>query len=194
MLEMRTQMKKTINHKYIFFLTTFLIAIEQGIKLVINANYLENNDKILEGILYFNPMFNRDYSWFNSMLKLGIGKWFHIAFVGVVLLGIVLFYFFMNKDKKTSKLVDTMFSFIVGGAFCSFVDKVFWDGSLDYILVKGYFTFDLKDVYINVFIGLFILLLLLNYNHIKDVDENKLIKDYFSYVKGLFKREKKEVE
>lgn len=183
-------MKKNISHRFIMILTTFLIVIEQGIKLVINGNYLENNDKIIEGFLYFNPMFNRDYSWFNSMLKLGIGKWFHIAFVGIVLIAIVLFYFYMNKDTKTSRLVDTMYAFIIGGAFCSFVDKVFWDGSLDYILVKGYFTFDLKDVYINVFIGLFILLLILNYNQVKEVDENEVIKEYFAYIKGLFKKKR----
>jgi len=44
-----------------------LVTIEQVIKVVINNNLLDKKFPILPPLLYFKPMFNRDYSWFNSM-------------------------------------------------------------------------------------------------------------------------------
>jgi len=75
-----------------------------------------------------------------------------------------------------------MFAFLFSGAICSLIDKVFWNGSLDYILVKGLFTFDLKDVYINVFIGLLILSLILGDKVLKQIDDDDLLKDFAKYI------------
>ena len=71
-----------------------------------------------------------------------------------------------------------MFAFLFSGAFCSLIDKIFWDGSLDYILVKGFFTFDLKDVYLNVFNGLLILSVLINNKILEQIDTKVLLKDF----------------
>jgi len=74
-----------------------------------------------------------------------------------------------------------MFAFIFSGAVCSLIDKLFWDGSLDYILIKGLFTFDLKDVYINIFIGLLTLSLIFNNKTIKQVSDEFVFKDFIKY-------------
>ena len=62
-----------------------LILLEQGIKLFIFHYHFDTNVPILSPLLYFSPMFNRDYSWFNSMFQLGLGKWFHIVIVFALL-------------------------------------------------------------------------------------------------------------
>lgn len=75
-----------------------------------------------------------------------------------------------------------MFAFLFSGATCSLIDKLFWDGSLDYILVKGFFTFDLKDVYLNIFIGLLILALVLDSKALKQLDDKKILKGFVRYI------------
>lgn len=160
----------------------FLVALEQGIKIIINNNYLDRNSPIAPPLLYFKPTFNRDYSWFNSMLQLGVGKWAHIVVVAVLSILIYLFYDFICHKKGGSKSIDILFAFVFSCAVCSLIDKVFWDGSLDYIQVKGFFTFDLKDVYVNVFIALLLLLILIKSKAIRALEDKNLAKDFVKYI------------
>lgn len=171
------------NKKNIWIIITALIVVEQGIKIVINSRYLDENLPILNPWIYFSPMFNRSYSWFNSMLQLGIGKWAHVIIVTVMLILIYLFYKFLNQRSKTTRLVDAAFAFIFAGAACSWIDKVFWNGSLDYIALKGLFTFDLKDVYINIFNGLLILMILTNHKGFRQMDDKEILKDFIRFLR-----------
>jgi signal peptidase II len=164
-------------------LTLVFIILEQGIKLIINNGHLDAHVPILEPLLYFDPMFNRDYSWFNSMFQFGAGKWEHAAVVFIMLVFTVLFYIFLNTRSSTSLLTDTAFAFLIAAAACSLIDKVFWNGSLDYILVKDFFTFDLKDVYINVFIGLILLIIAMDHRGIRSVDDKEVVKAFFRFLR-----------
>lgn len=173
-----------LNKKYVWLFVSILIAIEQIIKIIINNNYLNKNIPILEPWVYFRPMFNRDYSWFNSMFQLGIGKWFHIILTTIITVLICLFYIFLSSKINTKGLADIAFAFILAGAICSFIDKVFWNGSLDYIMLKGLFTFDLKDVYINIFIILMFFMMGINYQGVRSVDDKDVIKEFMNFLKG----------
>ena len=51
-----------------------LIALEQGIKIIVNRFFLEANTPLIASFVFFRPLFNRDYSWINSMLQLGLGR------------------------------------------------------------------------------------------------------------------------
>ena len=169
--------------KSVFFIfTALLVAVEQIIKIVINSSFLDNNDVIIENFLYFKPMFNRDYSWINSLFQLGVAKLPHILMVTFIMTMVVLVYLFIDHKGYNSKVVSTAFAFLLAGGICSFVDKLFWDGSLDYIYVQGHFTFDLKDVFINVFIGLMVLMFLVDHQGIRTSDEDHFIKDFKNYV------------
>ncbi|MCB2362173.1 signal peptidase II [Clostridium estertheticum] len=158
------------------------MAIEQFIKIIINNKFLNNKFAIFPPLLYFKPMFNRRYSWINSMLQLGNGKWIHIIFVTVMLILMCLFYHYLTMELGNNKIINVMFAFLFSGAICSLIDKIFWNGSLDYILLNGLFTFDLKDVYINIFSGLLILLLLSKNKTIKQIDDKNLFKGFIKYI------------
>lgn len=170
-----------IQNKNTHIAVLILVTLEQVIKIVINNNFLDKKFPILPPLLYFEPMFNRDYSWFNSMLQLGIGKWAHILIVVILIILIYLFYQYLNKQFRTNKTINIMYAFIFSGAMCSLIDKIFWNGSLDYILINGFFTFDLKDVYINVFNGLLILSLLLKNKDLNQIDDD-IVKDFTKYI------------
>ncbi|HEX3046091.1 MAG TPA: signal peptidase II [Bacillota bacterium] len=176
-----------IAYKKTWISVFFLIAIEQGIKIMINHFALNKNTPILAPFLYFKPMFNRDYSWLNSMLQLGINRWVHIATVVIMIIFIYWFYRFLNQRIGNNNTINLLFALVFSAAICSLLDKIFWNGSLDYILLKGFFTFDLKDVYINIAIGLLILLLILKNRALQRLDEQKLLKDFTKYILGIFK-------
>ncbi len=159
-----------------------LIAIEQIIKIIIYSSFFYNRFAILPPLLYFEPMFNTRYSWFNSMLKFDGSKYLHITVVIIMSILIYLFYRFLCKKFGKIKIINIMFAFLFSGATCSLIDKVFWDGSLDYILVKGFFTFDLKDVYINVFIGLMVFSLLFKSKASKVIYSKNTFKDFSKFI------------
>lgn len=173
---MRIESKKTWAGAF------YLIAMEQFIKIIINNNFLEKRFAILPPLLYFEPMFNRKYSWINSMLQLGDGKWLHIIGVSIMTILMCLFYNYLNKELGNIKIINVMFAFIFSGAICSLLDKIFWNGSLDYIFVNGLFTFDLKDVYINIFNGLLILLVFFKSKSLKQIDDKDIFKGFIKYI------------
>ena len=175
---MRIQNKKTWIGVFI------LITIEQVIKIVINNNFLYKTKLIVPKFLYFEPMFNRNYSWVDSMLQLGVSKWIHITIVTIMIVLIYLFYKYLNKQLGTKSIINIMFAFIFSGAMCSLIDKAFWNGSLDYILVNGFFTFDLKDVYIDIFIGVLTFSLIFNNKVFEKIDNDNLFKDFIKYIFG----------
>jgi len=148
-----------------------LIALEQGLKLVINRFFLHVSAPIIAPILYFEPMFNRQYSWFNSMLRIGDTRLFHIVLVGILIVLLFLLYRYVQKRTRPRRIMKVMFAFLFAGAVCSFIDKVFWDGSLDYIRLNGFFTFDLKDLYINTFNGILIYLLIFRSHVINEIGQ-----------------------
>jgi len=173
-----------IQNRKTWIMVFILLSIDQVIKIVINNNFLYKTKLIVPKFLYFEPMFNRNYSWVDSMLQLGVSKWIHITIVTIMIVLIYLFYKYLNKQLGTKSIINIMFAFIFSGAMCSLIDKAFWNGSLDYILVSGFFTFDLKDVYINIFIWLLILSAFLQNKVLKQIDDNNLIKGFTKYILG----------
>jgi signal peptidase II len=116
------------------------------------------------------------------MMQLGVGKWAHIALGSLMILIIYMFYRFLNHRMLTSKIINIMFAFILAGALCSLVDKVFWDGSLDYIMLNGFFTFDLKDLYINFSIGILTVLIITKNKVLEKFDDKDIVKDFAKYI------------
>lgn len=115
------------------------------------------------------------------MLQLGASKWAHIIFNSILIVLVYLFFSYLNDQVGTNRIIKTMFAFLFAGAICSLIDKIFWNGSLDYILVKGFFTFDLKDVYLNIFNGLLILTVIIENKAFMQLDEKKILKDFIRY-------------
>ncbi len=165
-------------NKKTWVLIAILIAADQGVKLFINAHFLGDTAPVFPPVLYFSPVFNTDYSWFASMLDLAVSKWLHAAVVGFLLVIITLFYRFLNLRLGRDTTVNILFAFLFSGAMCSLLDKVFWNGSLDFIMINGLFTFDMKDVYISVFIGLVLLFLLKKNKTLAQIGRRGLLKDF----------------
>ena len=83
-------------------------------------------------------------------------------------------------------------------ALCSFIDKVFYGGSLDFIGISDLFIADLKDIYINLGLLFFIMSCYKNEFFSEEdsslKDDIKAIKDFFNFIKKdilkILKKEK----
>lgn len=149
---------------------------------------MEKNIDILKGFLEFYPLFNRDFSWINSLFQCGIGLLSHIIISVITLIGLIITYDFIKTKKQISNTLDLAFVFIISGAICSLIDKVFWGGSLDYIYLVRFFVFDLKDVYVTAFEILLILSIIKGFKRFKNMDEKKLSKELWAFVKVKYLR------
>jgi len=135
-------------------LTTGLVALDQMIKWVIYRYFMDVEIKWLGDRVYFSPGFNKDISWISSKTGINFGVEVHIciSIIAVIIL-ILLGKQYFNKYAKMKYMVWAYW-ITLAGVICSAIDRIFWGTSLDYIFIKGYFVFDLKDVLIN---GMYVL-------------------------------------
>lgn len=168
-------------------LTSFigiLVLADQCIKLYIKNNLFHARINLLGDFVQLEPMINTKYSWVNSMLDLGINKAFHIIMVILAIFIIFVVFKFVTTMYLNNKIINSLFILLISGAICSLSDKLFWGGSLDYIKLKGLFTFDLKDVYVSAFEVLIVCLLIINYKSLKEISNRKLLSDFRLFLSG----------
>lgn len=169
--------------KNVQIIILILIIIDQGIKLIVK-NYYDVRVPILENRLYFMPVLNVNYSWINAIFQFGWSRLFHIALVLlVILVGYSIFKYLETKNLR-QKIINILKVFFFSGAICSLIDKVFWNGSLDYILLKGFFVFDLKDCYLTIFELIAVILVIRNWKAVSKINEKELIKDYIGFIRN----------
>ena len=156
----------------------FLILLDQLIKIIINAYFLDARFTILNPFFEFEPTFNNKYSYLNSLLHkkfdIDLGIWFHIVINIVIFILVFFSYRYLRNNLNRSKLFDISFIFCFSGILSAFISTYIWiKGCLDYIYLKPLFVFDLKDLYLNCSIILFLIYFHKNRKIIKALDEKK---------------------
>jgi len=165
-----------------------LCAIDQTIKIVIDRHFLDVRFDIISPLLYFSPTFNHDYTWINNLFSLGIGFWVHIVFFCFAVVPIlVVGYDVFKTISNNAKIINIAFIFAFAAALSALIGTIFWGGCLDYIYLKPLFVFDLKDLYMNIFVILLLLYYLKNKKMLKEIDKdvNNHLKSRFA---SLFKK------
>lgn len=176
-------MEKKISNPIKVFIVIILVMLDQGIKLIVK-NYYGFTLPIINDLIYFKPHLNIEYSWLNASLELGLGKIFHIILnVLIIIIGFYAFrfYYYKKKEIMSISIIEVL---LFGGAFSALIDRIFWGGSLDYIMLKGFFIFDLKDLYITIFeIGILILIIK-NWSTLIKVSNKKLLSELINFIKN----------
>ena len=169
--------------KLISLFIVFLL-LDQGVKLIIKIFYFNTNKVLIPNMLYFNPIINTDGSWLNA--RFGTSVSFPLLIV-VNIIALILFveiyryyHFKGNKDFWS----DMCLIFVLCGALCSLIDKVFYGGSLDFIGISNLFIADIKDLYINLGI-LFFVLTLFNNGYLTTEEDTSLKDDINNLKKFL---------
>lgn len=172
-----------------------LIIIEQGAKLIIRASTsIGTSFELIPDWLYFYPLLNTLGSWGASRFGLTLGI---KVFLVINILAIPLFiqiYRFYIQENGPSFWANIAFVLCISGAICSMLDKMFFGGSLDFLMLKPLFVADIKDFYITLSIGCLLSELFLNpkiESKSSYKDDVQLFKDFVMYNINEFKRIKK---
>lgn len=170
-----------LTKKEIFSYFFILMIVDQGIKIVIKLFLFNSYFDIFNGFLSFNPIINTDGSWLNA--RFGTSVSFPILItlnIIALIIFIELYRYYKSKGYKNI-FSDLAMIFIVAGASCSLIDKIFYGGSLDFIGISNLFIADFKDMYINI--GILFLIILLYNNGFFSSGEDTTLKEDFKNIK-----------
>lgn len=184
------RVKKGIN--WIFLLAA--VAVDQGIKIhLFSLEWESLSIPLIEPVFYIEPTQNTLGSYLWVLLKLKQGS--HLlniilfSLVGIVIIELWRFYL---KRKRNSFWINGFIHLFLAGLLANLIDNAFWGGSLDYITIKPFYTFDLKDLYITL-CELFLVTELLDNRLLKRLiqmpreESRQLNRDFIRFVRQDFK-------
>ena len=158
-----------------------LVVLDQGIKAIIRHNYFDKSFRILGEIFAFKPKVNTNQSYFGNYVDIFSYPWFAILMnVFVIVIAYYIYQYYCFCAKREGILPKTIYVLLFSGAISSLIDKVFFGGSLDYILLFDWFIFDLKDCYISGAEVLFVFAVIKNYKVIQKVRMRDIAQFCFS--------------
>lgn len=140
--------KKGIN--WIFLLLA--VGIDQAIKAwLFSMDWESLSIPLIEPVFYIRPTHNTlgSYLW----VLLGLKKGSHL--LNIILFSAIGFIFFevwrfYVARKRNSFWINAFVHLFLAGLLANLIDNAFWGGSLDYITIRPFYTFDLKDLYITL--------------------------------------------
>jgi signal peptidase II len=128
------------------------VALDQGIKIYLFSLDWENLSKpIIPPVFYLEPTQNTlgSYLWVLLNFKKGSHLLNIILFTTIGLLFIEIWRFYTMR-KRNSFWINGFIHLFLAGLLANIIDNGYWGGSLDYITIKPFYTFDLKDMYITL--------------------------------------------
>jgi signal peptidase II len=147
-LEKLFRVRKGIN--WIFLLVA--IAIDQGIKAYLfSLEWKTISVPLIRPVFFIEPTQNTlgSYLWVLLGLKKGSHLLNIILFSTLGLLFVEVWRFYTVR-KRNSFWINGFIHLFLAGLGANLIDNAFWGGSLDYITIKPFYTFDLKDLYITL--------------------------------------------
>lgn len=149
--------KAGLSNKKLWILFFVLMLLDQGSKLIIKLFFFNDRFEIIPNFLSFHPIINTKGSWLNVRFGTSLNFPLLIFLNVLAIFFFIEFYRYYTKRGNKCFWSDICFISIISGCLCSFIDKVFYGGSLDFIGISTLFIADLKDIYINLAIFAFIL-------------------------------------
>lgn len=189
-LEYLFRVRKGIN--WIFLV--FAVGADQAIKAwLFSLDWKSISIPLIEPVFYIEPTQNTlgSYLWVLLGLKEGSHLLNIILFSVIGLLFIEIWRFYVSR-KRNSFWINGFIHLFLAGLVANLIDNAFWGGSLDYITIKPFYTFDLKDLFITL-CELFLITelidnrLLKRFLNMPKVDSNRINKDFIGFVKKDFR-------
>ncbi len=147
-LQQNLKVKKGIN---IIFLL-FAVGLDQAIKAYLfSLNWESLSIAIIPPVFYLDPTHNTSGSYLWVLLNIQkVSHLFNIILFSTIGLLFVEIWRFYVSRKRNSFWINGFIHLFLAGLFANIIDNAFWGGSLDYITIKPFYTFDLKDMYITL--------------------------------------------
>jgi signal peptidase II len=185
------RVKSGIN--WIFLLVA--VAMDQAVKATLfSLEWQSISVPLIEPVFYIEPTHNTlgSYLWVLLKLKKGSHVLNMILFSIVGLIIIELWRFYV-KRKRNSFWINGFIHLFLAGLLANLIDNGVWGGSLDYITIKPFYTFDLKDLYITL-CELFLITELVDNKLIKRLfhmpkeESQQLNREFIAFIRKDFKR------
>lgn len=172
-----------------FFLLA-AVAADQAIKsYLFTLDWESLSIPLIKPVFYIEPTQNTlgSYLW----VLLGLKKGSHLlnivlfSLIGILFLEAWRFYV---RRKRNSFWINGFIHLFLAGLCANLIDNAFWGGSLDYITIKPFYTFDLKDLYITL-CELFLLTelidnrLLRRFFRMPGEDSKRLNREFIEFIK-----------
>ncbi|MEN8202932.1 MAG: signal peptidase II [Bacteroidota bacterium] len=175
------------------------VGIDQGIKAYLfSLDWESISIPLIKPVFYIEPTQNTlgSYLWVLLGLKEGSHLLNIILFslIGIVFVEIWRFYV---RRKRNSFWINGFIHLFLAGLVANLIDNAFWGGSLDYITIRPFYTFDLKDLYITL-CELFLVTelidnrLLRRFLNMPKEESRQLNRDFFNFIKRDFRIGKRE--
>jgi len=167
------------------------VAVDQGIKAYLfSLDWESISIPLIKPVFYIEPTQNTlgSYLWVLLKLKEGNHLLNMILFSLVGFIFIEVWRFYVNR-KRNSFWINGFIHLFLAGLLANLIDNGFWGGSLDYITIRPFYTFDLKDLYITL-CELFLVTELLDNRLLKRFiqmpreDSKRLNQDFIRFVKN----------
>lgn len=129
-----------------------LIGLDQGIKIYLfSLDWETLSIPLIEPVFYLEPTQNTlgSYLWVLLNFKKGSHLFNIILFSVLGFLFVEIWRFYVAK-KRNSFWINGFIHLFLAGLFANIIDNAIWGGSLDYITIKPFYTFDLKDMFITM--------------------------------------------
>ena len=147
-----------------------LLFTDLIIKIVIHFNFMDYKIRFLNSKLGFTPYVNREQlAIFNNQLPNSINRVLLLVLCVAALISWPLVYSYFQKNEYTNRYFEYTYILSLAGVLCALMDKLFWGGSLDYILLIIKIV-DLKDIYL---FGSVIFMLIYLVSYIKHTKTHK---------------------
>ncbi|MFV0265670.1 MAG: signal peptidase II [Draconibacterium sp.] len=162
-----------------------LITLDQAIKILIHNLYGDIHFEIIPSLFEFKPTFNVKHSWVNTLLNknfgVNVGLFPHVILYILIGIFIPMFFSFLrNNIPANKKLIDLAIAFMIAAVICALIGNLIWkNGTLDYIYLKPWFVFDLKDLYIDLGIVTFLIYTLKNRRQLEKLTKGLKIQDVY---------------
>lgn len=177
------------------------VGADQGIKTYLfSLDWESLSIPLIEPVFYIEPTQNTlgSYLWVLLGLKQGSHLLNIILFslIGVVFVEVWRFYV---RRKRNSFWINGFIHLFLAGLAANLIDNAFWGGSLDYITIRPFYTFDLKDLYITL-CELFLVTELIDNRLLKRFlkmpkeESRQLNRDFINFIKRDFRRKKGDKE
>jgi len=148
LMEMTFNVREGIN----WFFLVGAVAVDQAIKAYLfSRDWNSISIALVEPVFYIRPTHNTagSYLW----VLLGFKKVPHlvniILFSGLGLVFVEIWRFYVSR-KRNSFWINGFIHLFLAGLAANLIDNAFWGGSLDYVTINPFSTFDLKDLYITL--------------------------------------------
>jgi len=188
------KVRKGLN--WIFLVTA--VGIDQGIKTYLfSLDWKSISIALIEPVFYVEPTQNTlgSYLWVLLGLKEGSHLFNIILFSLIGILFIEIWRFYVSR-KRNSFWINGFIHLFLAGLAANLIDNAFWGGSLDYITIKPFYTFDLKDLYITL-CELFLITELMDNRLLKRFlnmpknDSKRINRDFINFIKKDFRIRKR---